>query len=194
MRVEEGRVAQRADARRNRQRVLEAAGEAFATDGAAVPLDEIARRAGVGAGTVYRHFPNKEALYEAVVLGRLEELVEAARDLACAVDPGVAFFDFARRLVHEGGVKQDLLEALGGLGVEPPIDGSPVSRRLRDVLAQLLRRAQAAGAVRDDVGVPEILSLLTGAAQAYRRAPDAGMVADRVLRVVCDGLRPTATA
>src|SRR6266545_3604820 len=76
----------RADAVRNRQRVLEAAKEAFAAEGLAVPLDEIARRAGVGAGTVYRHFPTKEALFEAVILDRVRKLVDYAESLADA-DP-----------------------------------------------------------------------------------------------------------
>ena len=82
----------RADARRNRQRVLDAATAAFATEGVAVPVDEIARRAGVGAGTVYRHFPTKEALVEAIVLSRVEWLIGEARVLAGTDDPGTAFF------------------------------------------------------------------------------------------------------
>ena len=71
----------RADARRNRAKVLEAAEEVFASEGLAVPIDEVARRAGVGVGTVYRHFPTKEALFEAIVVARLEALVERAEEL-----------------------------------------------------------------------------------------------------------------
>ena len=74
--------APRADAQRNRTRVLEVAMEAFASDGLAVPLHEIARRAGLGTGTVSRHFPTKEALYEAIVLARIDECVSQARLLS----------------------------------------------------------------------------------------------------------------
>src|SRR5260370_4133101 len=82
--------AMRADARRNRARVLEVAQAVFATEGLAVPIDEIARRAGVGAGTVYRHFPTKEALFEAIVISRVERLTEEGGSLASAEDPGPA--------------------------------------------------------------------------------------------------------
>src|ERR1700749_2405710 len=81
----------RADARRNRSRVLDAARGAFASDGLAIPLDEIARRAGVGPGTVYRHYPTKDALFAAVVADRLERLTEQARQLQATLDPGQAF-------------------------------------------------------------------------------------------------------
>src|ERR1700722_14720405 len=80
----------RADARRNRDRVLEAARAAFGAEGSGVSLDEIARRAGVGAGTVYRHFATKEALFEEVVFDRIEQLVEEARVLSDEPDPGLA--------------------------------------------------------------------------------------------------------
>src|ERR1700741_2859748 len=76
----------RADAARNREKVLRAAREAFAESGYGVPLDEIAARAGVGPGTVYRHFPAKEALFEAVVAARLADLLEDARERAGAAD------------------------------------------------------------------------------------------------------------
>src|ERR1700704_3720787 len=88
----------RADAARNRDKVLRAAREAFAESGSGVPLDEIAARAGVGPGTVYRHFPAKEALFEAVVTARLTDLVRDARARASAADPGEAFFGFLGRL------------------------------------------------------------------------------------------------
>src|SRR5271170_7879529 len=102
----------RADAERNRQRVLEIAQQVFATEGLAVPIDEIARRAGLGVGTLYRHFPTKEALFEAIVIGRIEGLVDYAREGARAPDPGVAFFGFLSRMVEEGSAKKDFLGAL----------------------------------------------------------------------------------
>src|SRR6266568_1718289 len=94
----------RADARRNREKVLHAAREAFAASGFGVPLDEIAARAGVGPGTVYRHFPTKEALFEAVVAD--------ARRRSQATDPGEAFFGFLARIGDEARVKRDLPDAI----------------------------------------------------------------------------------
>ncbi|WP_156670863.1 helix-turn-helix domain-containing protein, partial [Mycobacterium sp. E136] len=86
----------RADALRNRARVLEVAYDAFATDGLSVPIDEIARRAGVGAGTVYRHFPTKVDLYRAVVENRIDSLVAEGRALTEGVPPGEALFVLLR--------------------------------------------------------------------------------------------------
>ena len=91
----------RAYARRNRLKVLEAAREAFAAEGIVVPLDDIARRAGVGAGTVYRHFPTKEALFEAVVADQLQLLVGDAREALRADDAGEAFFGFLATVIDE---------------------------------------------------------------------------------------------
>src|SRR6201996_6309358 len=91
----------RADAARNREKVLRAAREAFAESDYGVPLDEIAARAGVGPGTVYRHFPAKEALFEAVVTARIADLVADARNRAGAADPGEAFFGFLARMDTE---------------------------------------------------------------------------------------------
>ena len=79
--------------------MLEAAEEVFASEGLAVPIDEVARRAGVGVGTVYRHFPTKEALFEAIVVARLEALVERAEELCTSDDPGAAMFTFISELV-----------------------------------------------------------------------------------------------
>lgn len=180
----------RSDARRNRERVLEAAQEAFATEGLAVVLDEIARRAGVGAGTVYRHFPTKEALFEAVVFGRLRRLVDEARTLSDAEDPGEAFFGFASRMVEEAVAKKDLVDALAGAGIDVDVASSPVARDLRSAVAELLARAQLAGAVRGDVGAADVMALLLGTSLAIRhRIEDAG-ASDRIVAVVCDGLRP----
>ncbi|MDQ3642999.1 MAG: TetR/AcrR family transcriptional regulator [Actinomycetota bacterium] len=185
----EGLRELRSDARRNRQRVLEAAQEAFATEGLAVPLDEIARRAGVGAGTVYRHFPSKETLFEAVVFDRLQRLVGEARSLASSKEPGEAFFGFLSRMVEEGVAKKDLLDALTGAGIDVDIGNSQVSRDLRGVVGELLASAQRAGAVREDVGVAEVMVILLGTSLAVRHHAKDGGESDRIVAVVCDGLR-----
>ena len=89
----------RADAARNRARVLEVAYDTFATEGLSVPIDEIARRAGVGAGTVYRHFPAKEDLFRAVVEDRIQRIIDEGRSLLDAEEPGEALFAFMRSMV-----------------------------------------------------------------------------------------------
>jgi AcrR family transcriptional regulator len=179
----------RADARRNRDRVLEAARAAFGAEGSDVSLDEIARRAGVGAGTVYRHFPTKEALFEAVVFDRIGELVEEARALLDDLDPGSAFWSFVERLAREGALKRDLVEALAHEGIHLQLGEAPIVTALMDVLAELLRRAQRAGAVRSDISVDDVLAVLTGAAYAicHSRADDERT--RRLLAILYDGLR-----
>src|SRR6188508_152048 len=102
----------RADAARNRARVLEVAYETFAAEGLAVPIDDIAARAGVGPGTVYRHFPTKEALFQAVITARITDLVTTARRHARDPDPGAAFFAFLTHLGAEGAAKRDTSDAM----------------------------------------------------------------------------------
>jgi AcrR family transcriptional regulator len=184
----------RADARRNRDRVLEAARAAFGAEGSDVSLDEIARRAGVGAGTVYRHFATKEALFEAVVFDRMGELVEEARGLSEDPDPGRAFSSFVERLGREGACKRDLVEALANDGIQLRLGEAPIVRALIDALAMLLRRAQNAGAVRSDINVDDVVALLTGAAYAicHSRADDERT--RRLLAIMYDGLRADRAA
>lgn len=179
----------RADARRNRARVLEAAQEAFGSDGLSVPLDEIARRAGVGAGTVYRHFPTKEALFEAVLLTRMNELVEEAHELAKADDPGAAFFDFLALLIERSAAHKDLVDALASAGSQITESTSAPKRMLHDAGAELLENAQKDGAVRSDVGIGEVMALLTGATLAFQGNPTDDELPSRLFTVIRDGLR-----
>jgi AcrR family transcriptional regulator len=189
----------RADARRNRARVLDAAREAFAAEGLAVPLDDIARRAGVGAGTVYRHFPTKEALFEAVIVDRLEYLAgEAQLAVAAAVDAGAssdaeavsaAFFDFLSLMVADASTKKDLADALAGAGVDLRAVTLHAAGRLRGHLDDLLARAQAAGAVRADVDSEDLHAVVFGALAAEQRRADSERPG-RIAALICDGLRP----
>jgi AcrR family transcriptional regulator len=176
----------RADARRNRERVLEAARELFAAQGGAVPLDEIAARAGVGPGTVYRHFPTKEALFEAVTEARLRDLVEYARAGADAVDPGAAFAGFLDRMAGEAVVRRNLREAFAATG---PDGLAPVRAEMYAALDVLLSRAQQAGAVRAGIAVPDLIALLKAMAQVAAESTDP-TVLERIGAVVRDGLRP----
>jgi AcrR family transcriptional regulator len=178
----------RADALRNRQRVLEIAQEVFATEGLAVPIDEIARRAGVGVGTLYRHFPTKEALYAAVVLRRLEDAVANAQARMRSPDPGAAFFGFVERLVNEGSSKKDLIEALGAIDSDLKATLGDAKLELKAALAKLLARAQRAGSVRKDATVLDVFALVRGPFAAIGREADPEARA-RLLNIVCDGLR-----
>jgi len=176
----------RADARRNRDRVLAAAQEAFAAEGLAVPLDEIARRAGVGAGTVYRHFPTKEALFEAAIVDRTARMIEQAHELSTADDPGRAFFEFLGRMVVEGGMKRDLADAVGAHTA--PENLKPV-REMSRAIGELLTRAQQSGAVRTDIDIDDLMRIIKG---TFLAAQSTGADADqrqRAFTVVFDGLR-----
>ena len=100
------------DADRNRLRILEAAEETLAREGISLPIDAVAKRAGVGAGTLYRHFPTKEALFEAIVMHRLAQLTELAESYAKADDPGQALFDYLHHFATQAAVKKDLLDTI----------------------------------------------------------------------------------
>lgn len=179
----------RADAQRNRARVLAAAEAAFFEEGVSVPLDEIARRAGVGPGTVYRHFPNKEVLFEAVYVGRVERLTERARELADSDDPGGVFFGFVAHMVNEGSDKRVLVDAMIGAGIDVSSVARSVTDGLRVSIGELLTRAQAVGVVRSDVGVWDIMRLVAGMAMTAHLSGTDARGSDRALAVVCDGLR-----
>jgi AcrR family transcriptional regulator len=188
---QEARVSnapRRADARRNRERILQAAFEAFAADGRLVPLDDIARRAGVGAGTVYRNFPTKEALFRAVVTTRIEQIVEDAEALRDADDPAGAFYGFFARVVERAMYNHALCDALAD--DLSGFDTCGVDDRFTAGLGVLLRRAQAAGAVRSDVDVQDVRALMVGAMhmeRAHRREGRRG----RMTLLASDALRPT---
>ncbi|MEV6054817.1 helix-turn-helix domain-containing protein [Streptomyces sp. NPDC052107] len=159
----------RADARRNRARILQTARTVFAAEGIAVPLDEIARRAGVGPGTVHRHFPTKEALFEAVVGEHLEQLILEVRTALTGPEAGPALFAFLAKMTAEAGAKQDLTEAITATGspMSPAVEQR--TAELRELFAMLLARAQQAGAVRDDVDAADVQAIVVAALTADRR-------------------------
>jgi AcrR family transcriptional regulator len=179
---------QRADALRNRVRILEAAEVVFATEGIEVPVDVIAEKAGVGVGTLYRHFPTKEKLCEAILLDRLSALTVDAQAQADAEDPAAAFFGFLAHIVEEGAAKRDLLAAVMGAGVEFELAAAEVKDGLRDAVGVLLQRAQSVGAVRPDVTAATVVSLVGATCQAAAHT-DLTPACD-LLGIVCDGLRP----
>ncbi|MEO3870902.1 helix-turn-helix domain-containing protein [Nonomuraea sp. B12E4] len=179
----------RADARRNREQVLRIAQEALASDGLTISFDEIARRAGFGVGTVYRHFPTKEALFEAVLLGRIERFVADARAKATAEDAGEAFFGWFAGVVEQASANQalcDMLDSGSGMGFRP---GSTLEADFVQALGRLLARAQRAGSVRRDLSQQDVYDLLRGCLTAERRARARG-AGGRMAQVICDGMRP----
>ncbi|WP_245663464.1 TetR/AcrR family transcriptional regulator [Nocardia inohanensis] len=175
------------DARRNRALVLAAAQRALAEEGTGVSLAEIARRAGVGAGTVHRHFPSKTALLEAVMQQRLDRLTALAVGYRGAPDAGVAFFAFCTEVVASTPRNQALCDILEK-------DGWPrelmreAGERFHLALVDLLAAAQAQGAVRADVTIADVLALFTGCV-AIQRLPGSGPGLARGVTLVLDALR-----
>jgi AcrR family transcriptional regulator len=182
----------RADARRNRARLLEVAEDVFARRGTGATTEEIARQAGVGIGTVFRHFPTKEALLEAVFIGRLTRLGEQAKALSNSEEPGPAFFAFFTLVVDQGSSKDAYASALTAAGINVEAAASGVAGEFGAVLAGLLTRAQQAGAVRSDIGVTELKAVLVGASRAIEHIGDDPATRARIIAILLDGLRSPA--
>lgn len=176
----------RADARRNRSRVLEAAIAAFAAEGLSVPVHEIARRAGVGTGTVSRHFPTKESLFLAIVNSVAERLVERARQLAATEEPATALVEFLVAMVEEGAANRALSDAFVGAGFDVETAASGADFDVIGALGDLLVRAQRAGAVRSDVDTADLKALLVG---CLARGRDDAAARARMVAIVSRGLR-----
>ena len=177
----------RADARRSRAKLLEAATAAFAEHGADAPLDDIARRAGVGIGTLYRHFPTRTDLQAAVYRSQVFAVCEAADELVATVPPEQAFFGWVRAmagyLATKRGLSRALIEAVGK--DSELISGCWVA--MRDSTDRLLAHAQRAGVLREDISAHDVLRLVHGITIATETSPGD---ADRLLALVLDGLRP----
>ena len=181
----------RSDARRNRERVLAAAEDVFSEMGLRAQIEEVARRAGVGVGTVCRHFPTKQALVEAVLEAMYESLLQRRPPRAGAARPG-------------RGVPHVLLRALGVPGPPPRARRAhgdrdrparrPRSRcatRSRGAIGELVTRAQDAGAIRADIGPADVALLFSGVAHATALAGDLQPVLrKRYVALILDGLRP----
>jgi AcrR family transcriptional regulator len=178
----------RADARRNRARVLEVAHEMFLAEGMAVPIDAIAERAGVGVGTVYRHFPTKEALFEAIMTHRIQDMIDEARSLSDADDPGAAFFSYFQHIVERTEGSKGVHEALVKSGFQFDERVDDLAAEMRESLGVLLRRAQEAGAVRAGLTASDVKALMAGVTEMRRMGGDH----DLTLAVVLAGLRPQA--
>ena len=179
----------RADGQRNRERLIDAAKTAFAEVGADVSLDEIARRAGVGTGTFYRHFPNRDAIVEAVYRREVRQLGEAATRLVESMPPGEALREWMRVFVDYIATKRVIALALGAMvgGASELYAASGVV--IADSMALLVGRAAAAGDIRADADPGDLLRALVGFTYG-NASPGWQASALRLIDLLMDGLRP----
>ncbi|MDQ7907701.1 helix-turn-helix domain-containing protein [Phytohabitans sp. ZYX-F-186] len=181
----------RADARRNYERLIAAARDAYAEYGAEAHLDDIARRAGVGPGTLYRHFPSREALLAAVYRGDVEALAERAKELSSTLSPGAALDAWLRLQLDYIKTKRGLGSAVKAMLGADSETLAFCRDTMRGALRDLLGQAQEAGVIRPDVDAPTVLRLVHGVGIASESVPDQ---ADRLLSIMLDGLRPLPPA
>jgi AcrR family transcriptional regulator len=198
----------RVDAQRNLELVLRAAREVFGTQGYSAPMEEVAKRAGVGVGTVYRRFPSKDVLVKRIAAEETARLAESAtaalRDTA---DPWLALRGFLERAMSSGAgcllppqLEERAAQFAGGAGGASAVGsvGSVASRpvattgeteELLAALDRLVRRAHADGALRRDAGVPDLLLVLSVATPSATDSQERGRTSERILQIMLDGLR-----
>jgi AcrR family transcriptional regulator len=174
----------RADARRNRARVLSAARRCMARDGLDAGMEEIARCAKVGVGTVYRHFPNKDDLVEALAADRFQRLAELAREALEREDPGQAFDEFVRASARIQSEDRALSEVLTSRPETMRRAAEGVD--MLGLVGEVLGRAQAAGAIREDATPEDVPMLMCALAGTYRNPYNEP---ERYVSIVLDGLR-----
>jgi AcrR family transcriptional regulator len=175
----------RADARRNYEALLTAAAEAFTENGTAASLEDIARRAEVGIGTLYRHFPTRQALLEAVYIDEVEEMSAKANDLG-DLDPWDALVTWLRQFVRYAATKRALAdELLNSIDAEAPVFVS-CRTAITEAGGMLLQRAQDAGEARKDTNFTDVGRMVAGIASI--KTADPGQI-DRILEMALDGLR-----
>jgi AcrR family transcriptional regulator len=181
----------RRDAERNRQRILAAAGQVFSERGLDATLDEVARAAGVGVGTVYRRFPDKEALVAALFRERIDRLVTVAEDACAAADPWQAIVSYleytAAAMAGDTGLRQLMM-----FGTYDRDQVCYAGDRMRPVITRLVQRAQASGDLRGDFEATDVkmIAFMLASLAEYAAAvtPD---VWRRYLAILIDGLRPS---
>ena len=181
----------RADGQRNRERLVDAAKAAFADTGADVSLDEIARRAGVGIGTLYRHFPTRDAIIEAVYRREVQQLAEAGTRLAALATPGEALHQWMRLFVDYIGTKKVIAPALATL-----VGGSELYAasgvQITGAMSRLVDQAVACGDIRADTKSDDLLRALVGFTYG-NGSPGWQASALRLIDILMDGLRPAPT-
>lgn len=178
----------RADARRNRERILAAAEAVFAKKGPSASTEDVAAAAGVAIGTVFRHFPTKQALLQAIMKDLLLRLTQETSRLTTDGDPATALFTFLSHTVEQAAQQRGVVDLLAESGVDVRVAES--AQALRYGVDELLARSRAAGTVREDVGVDEVIALLTAMCQGALRAGWDRDLRHRTVAIVLDGLRP----
>jgi AcrR family transcriptional regulator len=180
----------RADARRNYEKLLDVADAAFDEYGADASLEEIARRAGVGIATLYRHFPERQDLLEAVFLRIADSLRDEAVALLDAEDPLEAFLTWLRSHVESGACGRGLAARVMSAKLQEGTDVNTSCHQMKQAGAGLLARAQAAGQVRQGVDLGDLLLVVHGIVLVNEQVPTTADRPQRMLAVVVDGLRP----
>jgi AcrR family transcriptional regulator len=178
----------RADARRNRELLLEATVERFAADGADAPLEAIARQAGVGIGTLYRHFPTRDALVEAAYRNEVTRLEDSATDLLAELPPDQALAEWLDRYVSYATAKRGLGSALRSIAAAKADLYPQTRQRLQAAVATLLAAGQQSGALRSDVDAEDVFRAVSGV-WTIPEGPDFAERARRLLGLLMDGLR-----
>lgn len=176
----------RADARRSRERLLAAAAAIFAEQGTGAALDDIAKRAGIGNATLYRHFPDRSDLVQALLAGRYDELRESAERGLDDPDPLSALAGWLRSFVTHVTTYRGLAASVLDVTRNPETELSASSGAMRAAAAKLLSRAQGAGAIRPDLTITELLCVTNGVAVAAERQSDE--VITRLLTLLLEGL------
>ena len=183
----------RSDARRNREKILAAASELFAREGASLCMDDLARRAGVGHATVFRRFPSKEELILAMFEDRLADVAESVEEAARADDPWKGIVAAMTAIAERQARDRGLMEAVGA-----EVLGSPRLRAARErvitPMAELLARAQESGQVRDDLEPIDVFFLITAAGHVSPCHFDIPGLWRRYLGVILDGIRPAGAS
>jgi len=180
-------AALRADARRNRERLIATAAEAYAS-GRAVSLDAIARRAGVGSGTLYRHFPTREDLVEEVYRDQVRPLRDDALALLADEPPARALHAWMLRFAQWAGERRGICEALVAMSASGRFGTGPVCDEVQGILAMMLEAGAEAGELRADVDPVDVGGILAGVL-SVAGAPEQSAQLDRMIGVVVDGLR-----
>ncbi|MEU0301823.1 helix-turn-helix domain-containing protein [Streptomyces sp. NPDC006175] len=179
----------RADARRNYDRLLSEARVSFAAQGTDASLEDIARRAGVGIGTLYRHFPNRQALMNAVFQEALTALLDRSRELARSDRPCAALVEWLGAIVTHAGEYHGLAQALMSASGDTTSALTSCHVPLRQAGDRLLARAKSSGSVRADVSIDDLLQLTNAIALAAEQTPADPALADRLLRLTLRGLK-----
>jgi AcrR family transcriptional regulator len=182
----------RADAVRNRQLVLSAAADAFAARGADVPLEDIARSAGVGIGTLYRHFPTRDALVEAVYRNEIDVLCERADELLETMPPDLALAEWMRLFVRHVATKKGMLSVLKPLLGSNPSFFDQTRGRATAAATKLLEAGVAAGTVRGDIDGGDLIRAVGGICMSTDQ--ERSEASERLVDLLFDGLRRGAAS